>query len=340
MRKQLDIKDIKEGTKLIALGHAPLMKGDKLTIVAFSSDGKLVGLRNDSRQIDGWGNLDGLVAPHTGVWIAIKDLSKYTEILENTIEITGDFTFKGKNLKGKKGKLLHENQSTGETFIEFDEHIMGGAADGLGKAGHCAAVPIEKTSLSSGKVVDCEYDAKESGDLAIINPPDPEWINNDQPIYQESLSQDPDWSSPVQPKNSYVYAEAKYDPSAIKWETITTTTTTSGGQTTAFARKMGVEVPKLSINAEFPFPPKHTLSWVEESKAKLAAKMKKAGMPGTPESQLMEKLLISKDMYNATPSHRLSSKAAYAEFPYTRDSEVSKTIQETFPFEKFSDEED
>lgn len=57
---------------------------------------------------------------------------------------TGRFTagctyYKGKNLSGKKGKILQIINT--ETFlVEFDDNIKGGGGDGCGTMGHCLVV--------------------------------------------------------------------------------------------------------------------------------------------------------------------------------------------------------
>jgi hypothetical protein len=40
-------------------------------------------------------------------------------------------------------KILHVDRITGNIFVELDEHIGAGHADGLGKKGHCVVVTKE-----------------------------------------------------------------------------------------------------------------------------------------------------------------------------------------------------
>ena len=54
-----------------------------------------------------------------------------------------DFNFKKRNLKGMRCKVIHHNRSHGQSFVEFDEDVGGGSADGLGKTGFCVALPSE-----------------------------------------------------------------------------------------------------------------------------------------------------------------------------------------------------
>jgi hypothetical protein len=102
-----------------------------------------IGLFSDS-PIPGWGDLDGEVDDGHGWYVGIRDLDWIIEISEGKPKIIShNFEFNGVQLKGMDCKFLSilENTKENLAFVEFNEDIGGCSADGLGKRGHCVAVP-------------------------------------------------------------------------------------------------------------------------------------------------------------------------------------------------------
>jgi hypothetical protein len=102
--------------------------------------------------IEGWSDLDGEVDHKHGWYVGIKDLNWIIESNEGKMKsISHNFEFNGVQLKGKKCKFLSilENTKDNLAFVEFEEDIGGCSADGLGKRGHCVAVPRKVIKDSS-----------------------------------------------------------------------------------------------------------------------------------------------------------------------------------------------
>lgn len=95
------------------------------------------------QQISGWGDLDGMVPSRQGLWQDSRFLLSFFELIHQDKVVAEDFNFKKRNLKGMRCKVVHHNGSRGQSFVEFDEDVGGGSADGLGKTGFCVALPSE-----------------------------------------------------------------------------------------------------------------------------------------------------------------------------------------------------
>jgi hypothetical protein len=93
--------------------------------------------------INGWGDLDGMVPSRQGLWQDSRHLLNFFELIHQDKVVVEDFNFKKRNLKGMRCKVIHHNSSHGQSFVEFDEDVGGGSADGLGKAGFCVVLPSE-----------------------------------------------------------------------------------------------------------------------------------------------------------------------------------------------------
>ena len=106
--------------------------------------GQIIITVHDRKHNDGWHsmNLDGEEKSGSGCAIRGKDLFRYfnSNRLSETVIIKGDFLFRKKNLKGKKGTLLAALPDCDESMVEFEEYVEGCSCDGLGKAGHCLVV--------------------------------------------------------------------------------------------------------------------------------------------------------------------------------------------------------
>lgn len=87
--------------------------------------------------------------------------------------------------------MIHYNSSQGQSFVEFDEDVGGGSADGLGKTGFCVALPSE---LLENVDESSKDDPKEKKGVVekVVEvdelPPDPAWttiIDELPPIKKE-----------------------------------------------------------------------------------------------------------------------------------------------------------
>jgi hypothetical protein len=97
-----------------------------------------------NRRHEGWHNLDGNCPNGCGYWVSFSKAVMGTDKTDEVVEITGDVTFKGRKLKGRRARKLTTLSHAPMVFVEFDENIGGSSADGMGKRGHCALVPLEK----------------------------------------------------------------------------------------------------------------------------------------------------------------------------------------------------
>lgn len=100
----------------------------------------LVGLYSPGKKLSHWGDLDGEVADGKGWWIEIDNLSRCIDSSAVEYVIGNEFKHRGVDLKDKPCKIL-AGLEEGMVFVELEEHVSGCSADGLGKAGHCVAVP-------------------------------------------------------------------------------------------------------------------------------------------------------------------------------------------------------
>jgi hypothetical protein len=93
-----------------------------------------------------WHDFEGEVEECSGHWVELNNLLKYFDIQSQNARITKDIYIRNRNLKGMVGKIV----AIGElAFVELNEDVGGCSADGLGKAGHCVAVPVHAIESTS-----------------------------------------------------------------------------------------------------------------------------------------------------------------------------------------------
>jgi len=114
----------------------------KVFIINKRSEGDIVIGLLDKQLNEGWHDLDGTIRSGSGYWLSGKELFRYFKLHRSSelVIIKGDFLFRKKNLKGKRGTLLAALPDCNEGMVEFDEYVEGCSCDGLGKAGHCLVV--------------------------------------------------------------------------------------------------------------------------------------------------------------------------------------------------------
>ena len=98
----------------------------------------------------GWHDLSGLTPNRHGYWLNPDTLTKYFERINSTLRIAENVIFNGVNISGMKCKLLKEIRPLGCKFVELEEYVNGGSADGLGKPGHCIPLQSDLVTLENG----------------------------------------------------------------------------------------------------------------------------------------------------------------------------------------------
>jgi len=88
-----------------------------------------------------WSDLGGRVSNGKGLRLYYNDLKTwFTPLHEGGgLQVTGDFVFKNKNLKGMGCRIISPFRND-EVFVEMAEPIGGGSCDGLGRNGHCVII--------------------------------------------------------------------------------------------------------------------------------------------------------------------------------------------------------
>ena len=112
-------------------------KGLKVKIQCIKDSG-LIGLVSQE-PIKSWGDLEGAVPPGCGYFVASDSIGDLFFIVEENFVVRGDVKYKKKSLAGMKCRLIAP-LSGDLCFVELEENVGGGGADGLGKKGHCVLV--------------------------------------------------------------------------------------------------------------------------------------------------------------------------------------------------------
>lgn len=99
----------------------------------------MIGIVSD-QPVKGWGDLEGEVPPSCGYFAAADAIADLFFIVEEFFVVRGDTKFKKKSLNGMRCKMVAP-LSGNLCFVELEENVGGGSADGLGKKGHCVLVP-------------------------------------------------------------------------------------------------------------------------------------------------------------------------------------------------------
>ncbi len=142
----IDNKMILVGSKLVANSKADrrgiCRNNEVVTVIKIKIEDHIpyIGVHSENEH-SLWGTLDGHLEDKHGLWLKGNSLFSYFNIITDSITIGKDFNFKNKNLKGMDCKILHQDKRNNQYFVEFLDNIGGGSADGLGKSGHCVAIP-------------------------------------------------------------------------------------------------------------------------------------------------------------------------------------------------------
>lgn len=112
---------------------------------------ELVGIRSHQPVAASWGNLDGHIENGQGLWID-KDFftSAFDRNINMRMSVKGEFMFRQRNLEGMECRTVGTLPDGQSSFVEFNEHVDGCSADGLGKAGYCIIIP-HKSLISAKK---------------------------------------------------------------------------------------------------------------------------------------------------------------------------------------------
>jgi hypothetical protein len=112
------------------------------------NDKNLIGLQAMQEQSH-WHDLDGHLDPGYGYWVNSDTFRRIVSQGPEKVKVVKSFKIGEIDLKGKTGKVVGfiEDKKYPSTFVEFEENVGGCSADGLGKRGHCVAIP--KSALSN-----------------------------------------------------------------------------------------------------------------------------------------------------------------------------------------------
>jgi hypothetical protein len=140
-----------------ARGYGPA--GSRAVVRQITDNGgENIGMEFEDNWSGDYHNMNGLLDGNRGYWIRHSDLLSSGFFSQVNIDkvVKSDYIFKGKNLKGKKVKVLARLDKE-HVMAAFEENIGGCSGDGKGKAGHCvvmrneALVAIEKGEKTSNK---------------------------------------------------------------------------------------------------------------------------------------------------------------------------------------------
>jgi len=123
-----------------AASHINGPAGLRVQLYSIDSDGNQIGLYSPDKRIDSWGDLHGHVSSFRGWYVSVTELAMIIEQDDAPYEIAKAITYRGKELKGMTCRLVAALDKH-LMFVELEEHVDGCSADGLGKTGHCVAVP-------------------------------------------------------------------------------------------------------------------------------------------------------------------------------------------------------
>jgi hypothetical protein len=100
----------------------------------------LIGISSE-KPVPHWHDLEGRVSDKYGYWVRSKPFLQCFNIVGvQKMVVKGDVLHKQINLNGKKCKVLKNiiaPNGNKYSFVEMEENVNGGSADGLGKHGHC-----------------------------------------------------------------------------------------------------------------------------------------------------------------------------------------------------------
>ena len=97
------------------------------------------------KKVNGWHELDGRVEHGHGYYFTEHNFMDGSLKKESTRFIINEaFSFNNMDLTGKECVLLHTDKDTTVCFVELEENVGAGSADGLGKQGHCVMIPYNK----------------------------------------------------------------------------------------------------------------------------------------------------------------------------------------------------
>ena len=128
------------------VGLLELKMGAILEIVVIkqseSNKTTLFGLcTTDNSTPCGWHDLDGFIIRNMGYFVETRHIVKNFSQRAEQMVVGQNFSFKKKNLKDMKCRVVSPMPGNSESVVEFEEDIGGCGADGLGRGGHCLVIP-------------------------------------------------------------------------------------------------------------------------------------------------------------------------------------------------------
>lgn len=110
-------------------------------------DSKTIGIYSE-RSHPNWGDLDGTVALEHGYYVDPMTLKDNFERIGVQYFVSETYKYNDIDLTGKVCNVLYITSDRETSFVEFEDDIGGGGCDGLGKHGHCIAMPSYLLSMS------------------------------------------------------------------------------------------------------------------------------------------------------------------------------------------------
>ena len=75
------------------------------------------------------------------MWRDSRNILDFFNLVRQEKIVAADFNYKKRNLKGMRCVVIHHDSKNKQNFVEFDDDVGGGSADGLGRMGHCVVLP-------------------------------------------------------------------------------------------------------------------------------------------------------------------------------------------------------
>lgn len=147
-------RQIREGDKFRITKNGEVngfgFAGETITVLRIY-DNHTIGIVSE-RYNPSWGDLDGKVEPGYGYYINPESFRDNNfEQPNSQYMVTAEYKYNELDLKGKTCKMLYVTRDRNTSFVEFEDNVGGGGCDGLGKHGHCIAMPSSLLSVISAK---------------------------------------------------------------------------------------------------------------------------------------------------------------------------------------------
>ena len=127
----------------------------EIAVIKQNKSGKatLFGLcTTDNSMPRGWHDLEGYLIRNMGYFVETRHIVKNFSPRTDKMVVGQNFSFKKKNLKDMKCRVVSPMPGNSESVVEFEEDVGGCGADGLGRGGHCLVIPNDILQAAEKKV--------------------------------------------------------------------------------------------------------------------------------------------------------------------------------------------